>query len=59
VNIRARGNDVGVGQIKRVFHDGAVKAAKAHEHDSEKDAYWYSETGQRKRKGLWYTLAFN
>jgi len=34
VNIRARGNDTGVGQIKRVFHDGAVKAARAYERDS-------------------------
>ena len=54
MNIRARGNDVGVGQIKRVFHDGAVKATKADVRDSEKDAYWYGETGKQKNKGLWY-----
>ena len=58
VNIRARGNSVGVDQIKRVFHDGASEAAKAYGRDSEKDAYWYSESGRRKRKGLWYALAF-
>lgn len=54
VNKRARGNGAGVGRIKHVFYDGAVKAVKAHERDSEKDAYWHSETRHWKHKGLWY-----
>jgi hypothetical protein len=59
VNIRARGNDVGVDPIKRVFHDGAAKAVKAHERNDKIDAYWYSETGKPKTTGLWFTRALS
>lgn len=55
VNIRARGNDVGVGQRKRLFHDGAAKAVDAHECDDQIDAYWTSETDKQTTTGVWFT----
>ena len=52
VTSQAQGNRAG-----RVFHTDGAKAAKAYDRQNGyKDAYWFSENGRQRCKGVWYVL---
>jgi hypothetical protein len=53
VNKRAQGN----GLRDRLFHSNGATAGKAYGRNARVDAYWHSESGRRKREGLWHVLS--